>query len=420
MLLCVASNGLGVPPHAEALGKLAVSHVTLTVNAVDPQIGAKVYAWIRDGKKVYRGLPGGRVALEPPGGSDPHAQTARRGRQDQHDHHPRGERRSRGRGCAAGRRPGRRYCQLRARSIPCPARPSASWNRRRPIAWRPSAPTWPNFCRSCRTAPAAAPMPSGCWARRSGRRWKSPCLQAAGGPLNPAEDRPYVAVATLEGVLVNQHLGEADQLSIYAKEEAGFRVVEQRRTPPAGNGSRRWTDLADTPARLPGRAGGQRRPGPARGPGQPGNQARDDGRLDLVYGEQDLVVAMASLLMEIGIDPVLCGSGARTGKLRQRIEEFDSWSDQEMTVMEGVDFAEMEDSRRRSQARSDRGQQQGIRHVAEARRAADPHRFSGPRSDRRAADAARRLSRCAATLRSHRQRRDRSRPGSIAVGYTYM
>jgi flavin-dependent dehydrogenase len=25
--------------------------------AVDPQIGAKVYAWIRDGKKVYRGLP---------------------------------------------------------------------------------------------------------------------------------------------------------------------------------------------------------------------------------------------------------------------------------------------------------------------------------------------------------------------------
>ena len=70
-------------------------------------------------------------------------------------------------------------------------------------------------------------------------------LQAAGSPLNPAEDRPYVAVATLEGVLVNQHLGEADQLSIYAKEEAGFRIVEQRRTPPAGNGSQRWSDLAD-------------------------------------------------------------------------------------------------------------------------------------------------------------------------------
>ena len=41
MLLCVASNGLGLPPHAESLGKLAVSHVTLTVNAVDPQVAPR-------------------------------------------------------------------------------------------------------------------------------------------------------------------------------------------------------------------------------------------------------------------------------------------------------------------------------------------------------------------------------------------
>ena len=38
-----------------------MSHVTLTVNAVDPQVGAKVYAWVRDGKKVYRGLPGAEL-----------------------------------------------------------------------------------------------------------------------------------------------------------------------------------------------------------------------------------------------------------------------------------------------------------------------------------------------------------------------
>jgi nitrogenase molybdenum-iron protein NifN len=67
------------------------------------------------------------------------------------------------------------------------------------------------------------------------------------------------------------------------------------------------------------------------------------GKRAVVYGEQDLVAAMASFLMEIGIDPVLCGSGARTGKLRQRIEEFDSTGDQAMTVVEGVDFAAMEE-----------------------------------------------------------------------------
>ena len=33
------------------------------------------------------------------------------------------------------------------------------------------------------------------------------------------------------------------------------------------------------------------------------------GKRAVVYGEQDLVVAMASLLMEIGVEPVLCGSG---------------------------------------------------------------------------------------------------------------
>ena len=69
-------------------------------------------------------------------------------------------------------------------------------------------------------------------------------LQAAGGPLNPAEDRPYVAVATLEGVLVNQHLGEADQLNILQRRRRGF-SSSKRPTPPAGGGSQRWHDLAE-------------------------------------------------------------------------------------------------------------------------------------------------------------------------------
>ena len=177
MLLCVASNGLGVPPHAEALGKLPVSHVTLTVNAVDPQIGAKVYAWIRDGKKVYRGLAGGRVALEPPGRGDPHAQAARRGRQDQHDHHPRRERRSCGRGRPAGRRLGGRHCQLRAavsrarhalRRVGDACRRSrGGHSRRRGPASADHVALHP-LPRRCRRA---------CWARPSGRRWRLPCCK---------------------------------------------------------------------------------------------------------------------------------------------------------------------------------------------------------------------------------------------------
>lgn len=64
MLLCVASNGLNVPQHAEALAELQVSHVTLTINAVDPEIGARIYAWVRDGKWPCRGLEAAGLLLE--------------------------------------------------------------------------------------------------------------------------------------------------------------------------------------------------------------------------------------------------------------------------------------------------------------------------------------------------------------------
>ncbi len=40
---CVSTNGLMLPYYAKDLAKLHVSHVTVTVNAVDPVIGAKIY-----------------------------------------------------------------------------------------------------------------------------------------------------------------------------------------------------------------------------------------------------------------------------------------------------------------------------------------------------------------------------------------
>jgi nitrogen fixation protein NifB len=69
--------------------------------------------------------------------------------------------------------------------------------------------------------------------------------------LNPeaTAPRPYVAVATLEGALVNQHLGEADRLVIYetnGEEPGAFRLVEIRRAPEEGGGEARWAALAES------------------------------------------------------------------------------------------------------------------------------------------------------------------------------
>ncbi len=37
--------------------------MTITVNAVDPEIGAKIYSWVRDGKVIYRGCQAAEVLL---------------------------------------------------------------------------------------------------------------------------------------------------------------------------------------------------------------------------------------------------------------------------------------------------------------------------------------------------------------------
>lgn len=46
ILLCVATNGLNLLPYVAVLADLPVTHVTITVNAVDPAIGAKIYSWV--------------------------------------------------------------------------------------------------------------------------------------------------------------------------------------------------------------------------------------------------------------------------------------------------------------------------------------------------------------------------------------
>jgi hypothetical protein len=62
-ILCLSSNGMQVAPHVPELAEIGVSHVTITVNAVDPDISQKIYAWVRDGKVLYRGRQGAELLL---------------------------------------------------------------------------------------------------------------------------------------------------------------------------------------------------------------------------------------------------------------------------------------------------------------------------------------------------------------------
>jgi nitrogen fixation protein NifB len=66
------------------------------------------------------------------------------------------------------------------------------------------------------------------------------------GPANPGEQRPFVALSSHEGLLINQHVGEAAEFWIFEAQADGPPVlVETRQAPEPGGGTTRWYELAD-------------------------------------------------------------------------------------------------------------------------------------------------------------------------------
>jgi nitrogenase molybdenum-iron protein NifN len=67
------------------------------------------------------------------------------------------------------------------------------------------------------------------------------------------------------------------------------------------------------------------------------------GKRAVIYGEEDLVVGLASFLAEIGIHPVLCASGGKSGKFAESISAALEGIDSELPlVKEDVDFYDIE------------------------------------------------------------------------------
>ncbi len=44
--LCLSTNGLALPDYVDEICKYNIDHVTITINMVDPEVGAKIYPWI--------------------------------------------------------------------------------------------------------------------------------------------------------------------------------------------------------------------------------------------------------------------------------------------------------------------------------------------------------------------------------------
>ncbi|MBI4986952.1 MAG: radical SAM protein, partial [Rhodocyclales bacterium] len=44
--LCVSTNGLALPENVDELARHNIDHVTITINCIDPDVGAQIYPWI--------------------------------------------------------------------------------------------------------------------------------------------------------------------------------------------------------------------------------------------------------------------------------------------------------------------------------------------------------------------------------------
>jgi nitrogen fixation protein NifB len=245
ILLCLATNGLNVGPYIEELANLKVSHVTLTVNAVDPEIGAKIYSWVRDGKVIYRGIDAARLLLSRqldaivalkaagiivkvntiivPSINDCHIKDVAEK--------------------MASLGVDIQNCMVMYRNAGTPFEILPEPSAQHVVEIRSEAERiipQMKHCTRCR-ADAVGLLDDDRSDEFRG------CLSECSHTREIVVDnRPFVAVATLEGVLVNQHLGEATLFHVWGEAANGYTIVDTRPAPDPGSGINRWLALAET------------------------------------------------------------------------------------------------------------------------------------------------------------------------------
>lgn len=239
LLLCVASNGLALAPHLDALAELQTSHVTVTMNTVDPDVGARIYRWVRDGRQVYRGRAAGELLLE--------------------------------RQLESLRGLKKRGITVKVNTILVPgvtlegiadvAKVAGELGVDTmnclplyPVEGTPfgelPAPDHRQIATARRVAEVHVKQMTHCQRCRADAvgmlddTHGEDAVARLMAARSPGPRRRFIAVCTQEGFLVNQHLGGADHVLVFEDAGGSPRLVDRRATPPSGGGARRWSALA--------------------------------------------------------------------------------------------------------------------------------------------------------------------------------
>jgi nitrogen fixation protein NifB len=260
-MLCIATNGLNLLPYVDDLAALGLSHITLTINAVDPELGAKFYKWIEiDGKLCFgveaaselwhrqqealRAMAAAGIAVKVntiyvPGINDHHIDAVAKTVSVL--------------GAAVlNIMPLLPTAGTPFGIIPEPDRKTLQGARAQAARYLPQM----SHCARCRADAAGilgedntqhqqllqsiayAPEPAA--TTGFSPRPVAPALR-----LTTTPSRPYIAVASRDGLQINQHLGEATSLRIYRANERGADLVDIREVSREAEGSMRWLRIVD-------------------------------------------------------------------------------------------------------------------------------------------------------------------------------
>lgn len=61
LIKCLSTNGLLLPEKIDLLQEIGLQSLTVTVNALDPEVGGRIYSWIRYAGKRYSGAEGAGI-----------------------------------------------------------------------------------------------------------------------------------------------------------------------------------------------------------------------------------------------------------------------------------------------------------------------------------------------------------------------
>jgi nitrogen fixation protein NifB len=249
LMLCLATNGLNLPPYVANLAAIGLSHITLTINAVDPVLGAKFYKWIEiDGKLCFgteaagelwhrqqealRAMAATGIAIKVntiyvPGINDHHIDEVAKtvsvlG------------------ASVLNIMPLLPTAGTLFGAIPEPDRKTLQGARAQAARYLPQM----SHCARCR-ADAAGMLGEDNTQHQQLLQSIARAPEPTALRLAITPSRPYIAVASRDGLQINQHLGEVTSLRIYRADERGTDLVGIREVSSEAEGSMRWLRIVD-------------------------------------------------------------------------------------------------------------------------------------------------------------------------------